>query len=278
MLGDPGQVRLTALAVWGRTGRNPTEEQQMPTLHAPRGDRHSRPRMLARAGALAPAVVLAGAAIAHAATGLGPVTMFRAAFTTERTGAPSGLVLKTAGRPPRAGVTEAAAVRQTVTLPAGTVLRLRRLPQCLASDARIAAEGAEAACPHRSRVGSGGAAGVLNGSPVHFDLGIYAARGRLVFAAEQDGKALKQFFTGIARGRRLILTVPTLGGRIAPTGFDARIPTRPGGRSWLRTPARCPAKGDWTIAGRFQGRSSATAPSVPVTPPQTAVDRARCRR
>lgn len=249
----------------------------MPTFRGPRNARNFRSRALPHSGAMAPVVVLAGAAIAQAAIGLGPVTKFRTAFTTERAGAPSGLVLKTQGRPPQAGVTEAAVVQQTVTLPAGTVLRLDRLPECEASDALIIADGAEVVCPRSSRVGSGGATGVLGGSPVHFDLGIYAVRGHLVLAAERGGRPLKQFFTGVARGRRLIFTVPTLGGRIAPTDFDARIPVRPGGQIWLRTPAACPAKGDWTTEGRFQGLSSAGPPSVPVTAPQTAVDLVRCR-
>jgi hypothetical protein len=249
----------------------------MRTFHGPRGDRESVSRGFARSAALVPAAVLAVAAVSQAAVGLGPVTKFRAAFTTDRAGAPSGLVLKTEGRPPQAGVTEAAAVQQTVTLPAGTVLRLQRLPQCSASNALITAEGTEVACPHSSRVGSGGADGVLGGSAVHFDLGIYAVRGHLVLAAEHAGRPLDQFFVGVAHGRRLILTVPTLGGRIAPTSFDARIPARPGGQIWLRTPAVCPANGHWTVAGRFQGRGSATSPSVPVTAPEMAVDNIRCR-
>jgi hypothetical protein len=250
----------------------------MPTVDGRRGfGRKFRSRVLAGSGILVAAAVLAGAAIAGASTGLGPVTKFRAAFSTERAGAPSGLALKTRGRPPHAGVTEAAAVQQTVTLPAGTVLRLDRLPQCKASDAQISAHGAEGACPRNSRVGSGGADGVLGGSAVHFDVGIYAVRGHLVFAAERAGRPLDQFFVGVADGRRLILTVPTLGGRIAPTGFDARIPAKPGGRTWLRTPAVCPATGRWKIAGRFQGLSSASPPGAPVTAPQKVSDLVRCR-
>ena len=250
----------------------------MLTVPGPGGARkRRRSRVLARLGVLVTAAVLPGAAIAQAAVGLGPVTKFRAAFTTERASAPSGLVLKTDGRPPPASITEAAAVQQTITLPAGTALRLDRLPQCKASDALITAHGAEAACPRSSRVGSGGADGVMNGAAVHFDLGIYAVRGRLVLAAERAGRPLDQFFTGVAHGRRLVLTVPTLGGRIAPTAFDARIPARPGGQIWLRTPTVCPANGNWTVAGRFQGLSSATASGVPVTAHQTLVDSLRCR-
>jgi hypothetical protein len=49
--------------------------------------------------------------------------------------------------PPPSGVTLPPAVQQTVTLPAGTTLRLGKLPQCTASDAEIAAKGAESACP-----------------------------------------------------------------------------------------------------------------------------------
>jgi hypothetical protein len=186
-------------------------------------------------------------------------------------------MLRTAGRPPQSGITEAPAVRQTVILPPGTRLRLQALPQCSASDALIAAESAEVACPARSRVGSGGADGALDGAPVHFDIGIYAVRGHLVFAAERGGKPLKQSFVGVARGARLLLTVPTLGGRIAPTGFDARIPARAGGQVWLRTPPQCPRSGYWTAVGRFQGVSSAGTGGHPVTPAQTLLDRTPCK-
>jgi len=208
-------------------------------------------------------------AAASASTGLGKATSFTARFTTAKPGTPSGLVLKTTGAVPAAGVTLPAAVQQTVTLPAGTKLRLGKLPQCKASDGDIAAKGAEGACPRGSRVGSGGADGVLDGSATHFDVGIYAVRGHLVFAAEQNGMPLKQSFNGVARRGRLVLTVPTLGGRIAPTEFDAKIASRDG---WLVTPKRC---GHWVSRGRFQGVSGVGG--GPVTPAQTLTDRLTCR-
>jgi hypothetical protein len=219
----------------------------------------------------------AATAAAAASTGLGRVTTFSARFSTQQAGAASGLVLRTTGRPPRAGLTEAPAVRQTVILAPGTQLRLASLPQCHASDALIAADGAEGACPASSRVGSGGADGLLAGMPVHFDIGIYAVRGHLVLAAERAGVPLKQSFDGVAHGTDLLLTVPTLGGKIFPTGFDARIPARPGARAWLRTPARCPRSGEWTAVGHFQGVSSTGAGGRPVTQAQTLVDRVPCR-
>jgi hypothetical protein len=167
-------------------------------------------------------------------------------------------------------------VRQTVILPPGTRMRLAALPQCLASDALIAAQGAEVACPARSRVGGGGADGVLSGAPVHFDIGIYAVRGHLVFAAERGRLPLKQAFVGIAQGGHLVLTVPTLGGAIAPTGFNASIPARPGGKVWLLTPAQCPRSGHWTALGRFQGVSSPDPGAPAVTRSQTLEDRMPC--
>jgi hypothetical protein len=186
-------------------------------------------------------------------------------------------VLRTTGKPPAAGVTVPAAVRQTIVFPAGTHLRLGALPQCRATDAAIAAQGAEAACPASSRVGTGGADGILNGQPTHFDIGIYAVRRQLVFAAEQNGKPLKQSFRGVAHGARLALTVPTLNGMIAPTGFRASIPAGHGPIPWLRTPARCPAASRWTITGHFQGFSAASPPSHPVTPAQTLIQKLPCR-
>jgi hypothetical protein len=236
-------------------------------------------RLAARTGtillALAVLAVATGAALAS--TGLGRVTKFSARFSTQHTASASGLVLRTVGRPPRAGLTEAPAVRQTVILAPGTRLRLAALPQCRASDALIAADGAEGACPASSRVGSGGADGLLAGVPTHFDIGIYAVRGHLVLAAERGRLPLKQSFNGVAHGTRLLLTAPTLGGKIFPIGFDARIPARPGGKAWLRTPAHCPRSGHWTMVSHFQGVSTAGAGGRPVTAAQTLVDHVPCR-
>jgi hypothetical protein len=243
----------------------------------PLGCRLPRLNALPRASMLALVVVAVVAPAALAAVGLGRATTLRARFSTQHVASPSGLFLRTTGLPPDVGTTEAPAVQQTLTLPRGTRLRLENLPQCRASQALIASKGAEGACPVRSRVGSGGADGVLNGAPVHFDIGIYAVRGRLVFAAERGGTPLKQSFDGVARGTRLVLTVPTLGGQIAPTGFDARIPAQPGRAAWLRTPGRCPRSGHWTVVGRFQGVSSVDAGARPVTRAQTLVDRMACR-
>jgi hypothetical protein len=236
------------------------------------------PRLGALLRALVAALVVAAvvAPAAVAAVGLGRVTTFRARFSTQRASSPSGLFLRSTGQPPDPGTTEAPAVQQTLTLPPGTRLRLKNLPQCNASQTLIASEGAEGACSARTRVGSGGADGVLNGAPVHFDIGIYAVRGGLVFAAERDGKPLKQSFDGVARGTRLVLTVPTLGGQIAPTGFDARIPSQDGRAAWLLTPADCPQSGHWTVFGRFQGVSSADAGAPPVTQAQTLMDHIPC--
>jgi hypothetical protein len=221
--------------------------------------------------------VAASVAVAQAATGLGTATSFQARFTTAKPGTSSGLKLKTTGKAPAAGVSLPPAVRQTVDLPAGTTLSLARLPQCKAGDAEIDARGAEAACPAKSRVGTGGADGLLDGSPTHFDVGIYAVRGHLVFAAERNGQSLKQSFQGIAHGRRLILTVPTLGGRIAPTEFDAQIgAAKRGAKPWLVTPATCPRSGKWTAKGHFQG-VTATSGGSAVTPAQTRLDRSACR-
>jgi hypothetical protein len=60
---------------------------------------------------------------ALAAVGLGRVTTLRGRFSTQHPASASGLFLRTTGRPPDAGTTEAPAVRQTLTLPHGTRLR-----------------------------------------------------------------------------------------------------------------------------------------------------------
>lgn len=214
-----------------------------------------------RTALITAAVLAAVPTAASADVGLGPATSFQAAFTTHHAGRASGLTLRTTGKPPAPPTTEAPAARQTVTLPRGTKVRLLALPQCPASDAAIAAQGAAAVCPAASHVGSGRAEGLLAGQPVAFDLAVYAVRGRLLFAAGKQG------FWGVAHGRRLALTVPTLNGTIAPTLFRAKID-----RHFLRTPRTC--RGTWRFGAAFQGLTGIDG--SPVGAVQQLSDTERC--
>jgi hypothetical protein len=231
--------------------------------------------MLGRLAPAAAAVALAAVAVpaaAHASPGIGEPTSFTAAFTTRLAGHQSGLKLETTGKPPVAPTTEAPAVRQTVVLPRGTRLDLSRLPRCDADAAAIAAMGAEVACPTGTRLGSGRAEGLANGAPVVFDLSAYAIGGRLYFAGSRDGVPLKTGFEGVAKGRRIALTVPTANGAIAPTLFRARIDAAGG---WLRTPRSCPHSGHWTARGVFQGLSAIDG--APLGDSRTLTDALACR-
>ena len=232
---------------------------------------------------LAPALAAAAAlpaaltvpASAGADPGVGEPTSFTSAFTTQQPGTPTGLRLRTAGTPPVPPATVAPAIRQTVALPRGTRLDLDALPSCDVDAATLAAQGAEAACPARTRVGTGRAEGIAGGATVAFDLGVYAIDGRLFFAGSRGGGSLKTGFYGDAHGRRLVLTVPTAGGAIAPTQFEAKLAaTR--GPAWLRTPAQCPRGGRWTAKGTFQGLTAVDG--APVGSPRTLTDAPRCRR
>ncbi|MGO9750574.1 MAG: hypothetical protein ACLP8S_11270 [Solirubrobacteraceae bacterium] len=231
-------------------------------------------RTLALAGLLLGALAASGVA----AVGLGEATKFTAQFNTKHTGAWTGLVLLTNGDPPEPGITEAPFVRQTVSLPQGTTVRLSALPQCNASDTALAAQGAEGACPARTRIGTGSADSVYSGLAVHYEIGIYAVRGHLVFAAEQNGQPLKQYFVGVAHGASLVLSVPTLDGKIIPTGFSARIGGGSGAQVWLRTPPSCPESHQWTVTGQFQGVSAAGPRAHPVTAAQSIVEHIACNR
>jgi hypothetical protein len=214
-----------------------------------------------RATLITAAVLAAVPAAASADVGLGPATSFHAAFTTHHAGHAAGLVLRTTGNPPAPPTTEAPAARQTVTLPAGTKVRLRALAQCGAGDADLAAQGAAAVCPANTRVGSGRAEGILNGAPVGFDLAAYAVRGKLFFASGKQG------FWGVAHGRKLALTVPTLNGMIAPTLFRARLD------HVVRTPRTC--HGRWRFGATFRGLTAVDG--SPVGPAQHLSDSQRCR-
>jgi hypothetical protein len=231
-------------------------------------------RRLALALAATCVAVAAPAAALAQQPGAGEATSFAATFTTKRPDTAAGVLLRTRGKPPVPPATVAPVVRQTVTFPAGTRLRLGALPQCSATDEALAAEGAEAVCPAETRVGSGRAEGVLNGTTVTFDLAVYAVRGRLFFAGQRDGVPLKQGFFGVATGRRLALTVPTSNGAIAPTLFEARIPRS--GATWLRTPKRCPRGGRWVAEATFQGMTAVDG--APVGPSHTLRATSPCRR
>ena len=237
---------------------------------------------VATPGAAVAPVATPGAAVAPLATsaaaaepGAGKVTAFTADFSSKRPGSRTGVLLRTIGAPPEPPTTVAPVIRQTVSFPAGTRLRVGALPQCDATDEMLAAQGAEAVCPDRNRVGSGRAEGLLSGTAtVGFDLAVYAVRGKLFFAGQRGGMPLKQGFFGVPSGRRLVLTVPTMGGLIAPTLFEARIAAQKGSRTWLRTPERCPHSGRWVARGMFQGL---TAPGGdPVGPAQRVRDTTPC--
>jgi hypothetical protein len=236
------------------------------------------PRRLALAVTAATlAGVAAPVAVATAKSpGAGQATSFVATFSTKRPATSTGVLLRTTGEAPPPPTTVPPVVRQTVAFPAGTVLRPGALPQCVATDAQLAAEGAEAVCPAVSRVGSGRAEGILNGATVQFDLAVYAVRGRLFFAGERGGVPLEQGFFGVASGRRLALTVPTANGAIAPTLFEARIAAKRSGAAWLRTPARCPVGRRWTATATFQGMTAVAG--APVGPAQTLEATSACRR
>jgi hypothetical protein len=211
----------------------------------------------ARIATLTAAALLAGAAPATADTGLGKATGFDARFTTAHRGAPSGLSLRVTGAPPAAGVQLAPTVRQVVTLPRGTRLDLRALPQC--SEA-LAAEGA---CPASTRIGTGVAEGVSAGRTLRFALEVHPVGGELVFASGP------QSFRATASGRRLTFLVPTLGGALAPTLFEAKLHRG----EHLFTPRRCPAGGRWAFGAAFRGLDAAGAP---VGAGQSLGDSSRC--
>jgi hypothetical protein len=87
---------------------------------------------------------------------------------------------------------------------------------------------------------------------------------------------LKTGFSGVARGRRLALTVPTGGGAIAPTLFEAQLPAVGKGAGWLRTPPTCPRGGHWIAKGTFQGLTAVAG--TPVGESRTLIGEQRCRR
>ncbi len=229
-----------------------------------------RAAAVAVAAAAAASLALAGTAAAQAPGG---PPSFEAAFTTAKPATSSGYTLRVAAPAPAAGTVLPNFLRQTVRFPAGTKFATSGARVCTSSDGEVAAEGARAVCPAGSRVGTGVAEGVLGGKPVHFDLVAYNFPGRIHFAAEKDGKPLKQGFYGTVAGRTLTLDVPTAGGAIAPTLFSADI--RPGvrnGRAYMTTPRRCAPSGQWRVVTTFVGRTALSGGADVGTPVRTTTD------
>jgi len=75
-----------------------------------------------------------------------------------------------------------------------------------------------------------------------------------------------------------MLSVPTLGGEIIPTGFSARIAGGLGAQVWLRTPGSCPESHQWNVSGQFQGVSAAGPGAHPVMAAQSIVEHIACKR
>lgn len=213
--------------------------------------------------------------VAMAATGAGKVTAFKATYSSRRPASASGYTLLTKGTPPPPGTQEPNAARVIVDFAPGTRFDTRAVPECHATSAQLVASGAEGACAHRTRIGSGAADGVVAGTPTHFDVVAYNFPHRVWFAGEQGGKPLKRGFFGVYAGRRLTIDVPTLGGAIAPTRFFASIKAR--ARGYMTTPRACPRSLRWRIVARFTGTTSASG-GQPVGPVQRRTTTTPCVR
>jgi hypothetical protein len=223
------------------------------------------------------AIAATAAPAAASSIGIGPVTSFNARYGTGRTGASSGLHVKVTARPPKTGVNEAPAIQEVITLAPGTRIDTRGAVRCHASVAQLVANGAEAVCPAASRIGDGKAAGVVGGTTVSYDLGIYAFPGKLSFAAERYGVPLRQGFFGVISGRRITLDTPTATGAIKPTLFAATIAAHNrSGHALIETPRQCPTGGTWTISSTFQALT-AVAGGHPVGRRETVMAHSPCR-
>lgn len=233
---------------------------------------------------LAPCAVLAAALSSLALAGPaaaqapGSVTSFEAGFTTARPDTSSGYTLRVTAMPPASGAVLPPFLRQTVRFPAGTRFDTRGGRRCTAPDTEVAERGARLVCPAASRIGTGTAEGILAGQPVRFDLVAYNFPGRVHFAAERDGQPLGQGFFGAYAGRTLTLEVPTAGGAIAPTLFEAEIgASERGSRRYLTTPRRCPAARRWRVVSTFVGLSALPGGTA-VGTAQRATAAVPCRR
>lgn len=203
-------------------------------------------------------------------------------FTTERPSAATGSTLAIDFRNPDDPDGKPFAVSKIVIrYHEGTVYDTSVPDRCRASDAELIARGA-AACPEGSRVG-GGVIVTDNGSDAVFprfirnDVTTFNNEDELVNLVESKEPPTRVVGRAPIRGSTVTIEVPPVPGMPPPDPFNAftrlRVSTEPisrGGRTYLRTPPKCPASGRWTSTVTFTYRDgvrqteTTTAPCTPL--------------
>lgn len=181
-------------------------------------------------------------------------------FTTARPGASAGLRMRIAYRNPADPAAKPPAVRKIfTTLQPGTQIDSSVPARCAASDAQLTLQGA-AACPARSRVGTGQIV-LATGLPgpaatLVADVVLINNAGQLIFVTQVRGTPVRQIVRAAVSGSTITVSVPFQPGT-PPDGAALRsveldiAPIAHGGAAYIRTPPTCPRSGHWTNAATF---------------------------
>jgi hypothetical protein len=217
---------------------------------------------------------------AWAVPGSGPREVVDSVFTTTRPGAPSGSIYDVTYRNPSDPSKNPPAVRTVIlTSPPGTRIDTAVPARCPASDFELQTRG-DAACPARSKIGSGTVTtSVLGGPPSTSQISVFNTAGGLIQLVKSG-----PFGVAVVRSRfhhgSFRTEIPTcITGGQPPRGcpFDqavllaSRIVIKKitvGDRSYATTPRTCPATG-WPTRITYRYADGAV---------ESVVSTSRCRK
>ena len=216
-----------------------------------------------RARFLAAATVLAvlGAGTAYASSQFKQTSNI--VLTAKKAGAPTGL--KAALQSSDPGAVQPQGLKTlTITLPSGTKFNFKSsaIAQCKVSDTEIKATGG-AACPAKSRIGSGSA--VANGAPVFpaipENANAYAGNGQIVFLLSPKGPSGQVLVLhGKVSGNKVTTQVPVLsagGLNIVITGLELSVKTIGSGKKAFITAGKC-SSGKFVVKSAFLYQTGAS--------------------
>jgi hypothetical protein len=238
-------------------------------------------RRVAVLGAALPVLLALAPAAARAIPGSGPRETADSVFTTTLPGAPSGSIYEVTYRNPSDPSRNPPAVRTVLVVsPPGTRIDTSVPARCTASDQELQLEG-DAACPPKSRIGSGTVTtSVLGGPPSTSPISVFNTADGVIQLVK-----FASFGVAVVRskinGATVRTQIPTcLTGGQPPKGcpFDQAVVLasrldfkkfHAHGRSYLTTPPSCP------ISRRWRTRLTYTYGDGAV---ESVVSSSRCRR
>jgi hypothetical protein len=229
----------------------------------------------------AAALLVAALALAAPAAASGAVveSSFDVAFTTQATGAPTGLRMAIEFIPSDPNAKPPAVEGGTFRFPDGTVIDNLALPRCTASDAQVYALGRRA-CPPQTQVGDGRAIAITGFGPpfdpFEAESHQYNAPGQLLAMIVFPGTDRVLTFDRLTiAGSSLEAHPPAIpggppDGRTATKRIEMNVPApAPGARPYLTTPPRCPPDRLWRARADFSfadGSTSSAPAAIPCAP------------